>query len=242
MIEIVDAVPGYKSNGAWKIGCPVNGTMGADIRFRVVGSKMIRLIQFGVIAIDEDEDIIYPKESSHHAENVAIVEAGAPLEQYGKYNVVGHDLWYISPQNPAYDIAVVLVRIEYYDGSTYIMDMDECTEQQIKSHEKEMDRAKQTNSAYNSSSQQTGGCYIATCVYGSYDCPEVWTLRRYRDFKLAESVFGRQFIKIYYAISPKMVTLFGNKKWFRKMCKDALDPMVKKLHENGFKDTPYYDR
>lgn len=88
----------------------------------------------------------------------------------------------------------------------------------------------------------SGGCYIATCVYGSYDCPEVWTMRRYRDFKLAESGFGRQLIKIYYAISPKMVALFGNKKWFRKMCKDALDPMVKKLHENGFNDTPYYDR
>lgn len=87
-----------------------------------------------------------------------------------------------------------------------------------------------------------GGCYIATCVYGSYDCPEVWTLRRYRDFKLAESVFGRQFIKIYYAISPKIVSLFGNKNWFRKMCKGALDPMVKRLHNNGFNDTPYYDR
>ena len=24
------------------------------------------------------------------------------------------------------------------------------------------------------------GCYIATAVYGSYDCPQVWTLRRYR--------------------------------------------------------------
>lgn len=23
----------------------------------------------------------------------------------------------------------------------------------------------------------SGGCYVATCVYGSYDCPEVWTLR-----------------------------------------------------------------
>ena len=25
------------------------------------------------------------------------------------------------------------------------------------------------------------GCYIATCVYGSYDCPQVQTLRRFRD-------------------------------------------------------------
>ena len=35
------------------------------------------------------------------------------------------------------------------------------------------------------------GCYIATSVYGSYDCPEVWTLRRFRDEYLKGSVFGR---------------------------------------------------
>ena len=34
------------------------------------------------------------------------------------------------------------------------------------------------------------GCYIATCVYGSYDCPEVWTLRRFRDDTLAKSDAG----------------------------------------------------
>ena len=27
-----------------------------------------------------------------------------------------------------------------------------------------------------------GACYVATAVYGSYDCPEVWTLRRFRDY------------------------------------------------------------
>ena len=43
-----------------------------------------------------------------------------------------------------------------------------------------------------------GGCYVATAVYGSYDCPEVWTLRRYRDYSLAETWYGRAFIKLYY--------------------------------------------
>ena len=58
------------------------------------------------------------------------------------------------------------------------------------------------------------GCYIATCVYGSYDCAEVWTLRRYRDNKLQKSIFGRFFIKIYYFISPVLVKYFGTKQWF----------------------------
>ena len=46
------------------------------------------------------------------------------------------------------------------------------------------------------------GCYIATAVYGSYDCPEVWTLRRYRDNELAKTWYGRAFIHSCYAISP----------------------------------------
>lgn len=91
-------------------------------------------------------------------------------------------------------------------------------------------------------SKKSQGCYIATCVYGSYDCPQVWTLRRYRDFTLSKKFFGRVFIKIYYTVSPKLVKLFGDKKWFVKLWKKHLDKTVKKLQSRGFEDTPYYDR
>ena len=37
------------------------------------------------------------------------------------------------------------------------------------------------------------GCYIATCVYGSYDCPEVLILRQFRDERLKQNAAGRQF-------------------------------------------------
>lgn len=46
-------------------------------------------------------------------------------------------------------------------------------------------------------STSSGGCYIATCVYGSYDCPQVWTLRRFRDYTLDETWYGRLFIRCY---------------------------------------------
>ena len=39
-------------------------------------------------------------------------------------------------------------------------------------------------------------CYVATAVYGSYDCPEVWTLRRFRDNTLEETWYGRAFIRL----------------------------------------------
>lgn len=93
-----------------------------------------------------------------------------------------------------------------------------------------------------SSGGASGGCYVATCVYGSYDCPEVWTLRRFRDYQLAETWYGRAFIHTYYAISPTIVKCFGDTKWFKKMWKGKLDKLVNKLQSEGIKDTPYNDK
>ena len=90
--------------------------------------------------------------------------------------------------------------------------------------------------------QSSGGCYVATAVYGSYDCPQVWTLRRYRDYTLAETLLGRLFILLYYAISPTLVKWFGETQWFKNMWKPKLDRMVKRLNEEGVSDTPYQDR
>ena len=89
---------------------------------------------------------------------------------------------------------------------------------------------------------QKGGCYIATCVYGSYDCPQVWTLRRYRDMTLASTWYGRVFIQIYYAISPTLVRLFGAMEWFKKLWKKKLDRMVSRLNDKGIDNTPYQDK
>nr|WP_296156565.1 tetratricopeptide repeat protein [uncultured Blautia sp.] len=87
-----------------------------------------------------------------------------------------------------------------------------------------------------------GGCYVATAVYGSYDCPEVWTLRRYRDDTLAGTWYGRLFIKTYYAVSPTIVKLFGNTEWFKKMWRGKLDAMVENLQRKGIESTPYEDK
>ena len=90
--------------------------------------------------------------------------------------------------------------------------------------------------------QPSGGCYVATAVYGSYDCPQVWTLRRFRDYTLAETWYGRAFIRTYYAISPTLVKWFGHTEWFKKMWKGKLDRMVANLNAEGVEDTPYVDR
>ena len=64
-----------------------------------------------------------------------------------------------------------------------------------------------------SSDSNEDGCYIATAVYGSYDCPEVWTLRRFRDYKLKQTVLGGAFVRCYYAVSPTLVKWFGEVTW-----------------------------
>ena len=89
---------------------------------------------------------------------------------------------------------------------------------------------------------ESGNCYIATAVYGSYDCSQVWTLRRYRDNRLAKHLLGRAFIRCYYAISPHLVKWFGETKWFQSFWKNHLDKLVHRLKDEGVADTPYCDR
>ena len=94
----------------------------------------------------------------------------------------------------------------------------------------------------NESSEGKSGCYVATAVYGSYDCPQVWTLRRFRDYILAPTWYGRSFIKLYYSVSPTIVKHFGQKQWFNNMWRPVLDGMVKRLNDRNIPDTPYEDK
>ena len=85
------------------------------------------------------------------------------------------------------------------------------------------------------------GCYVATCIYGSYNAKEVWVLRRFRDEYLKKSLLGRAFIKTYYFISPKIIKLFGENKLFRKINNKLLDSFVHKLINKGYSSSPYRD-
>lgn len=89
--------------------------------------------------------------------------------------------------------------------------------------------------------KKSGGCYVATAVYGSYDCPEVWILRRYRDFYLMNNSFGRMFVKLYYKVSPTLVKMFGNTKIFNYVFKAFLDKKIELLKKKGYSDNRYND-
>lgn len=90
--------------------------------------------------------------------------------------------------------------------------------------------------------ESSDGCFVATCVYGSYDCPEVWTLRRYRDQVLRNSWLGRAFVRVYYYLSPKIVRKFGDKAPFISINRRVLDGWVRSLNKKGFENTSYHDQ
>ena len=103
------------------------------------------------------------------------------------------------------------------------------------------EKVKKYDSSYETPEVSTSACYIATAVYGSYNCSEVWTLRRFRDETLAKTWYGRAFIKTYYAISPTTVKWFGETKWFKNVWRRLLDKFVSKLNNKGVENTPYQD-
>lgn len=89
---------------------------------------------------------------------------------------------------------------------------------------------------------KSGGCYVATSIYGSYDCPQVWTLRRFRDNTLSNYLMGRIFIKTYYSISPILVKRFGETSIFKTVLTPILDKFVSSLNKRGVSDRPYKDK
>ena len=87
--------------------------------------------------------------------------------------------------------------------------------------------------------QKRGGCYVASAVYGSYDCPEVWVLRRFRDQTLMSTVFGKAFVHTYYVLSPWAVRHGGAV--LRAVAGPSLHFLVRVLRGRGVLDTPYTD-
>ncbi|BDZ64325.1 hypothetical protein GCM10025877_12630 [Agromyces mangrovi Wang et al. 2018] len=102
--------------------------------------------------------------------------------------------------------------------------------------------ARQTAQPAQPTRTSQGGCFVATAVYGSYDCPEVRVLRRYRDGQLARHRAGRLFIQLYYKVSPALVRVLGDEGWFVRSVRPVLDLLVARLRQSGLESGPYADQ
>lgn len=84
--------------------------------------------------------------------------------------------------------------------------------------------------SYDDSPKKKEGCYIATAIYGSYDAPEVITLRQFHDETLKKPFFGRMFIKVYYTLSPPVAEKLKNAHRVNTFVRSILDKWVVHLN------------
>jgi hypothetical protein len=84
-------------------------------------------------------------------------------------------------------------------------------------------------SQFGASRPSSGGCYIATLVYGSYEHPQVIVLRGFRDNVLNKYTAGRKFITFYYKHSPNWVEKMKDKETLNKAIRIILNAIIKLL-------------
>lgn len=197
------------------------GHIGAEIKLKNVAGKTIKYIDVYLTPFNSVGDAVSCTVKGHSTYGISIT---GPILVGNERAGTCDGMWY---NNTIVSAKVDHVDVTYEDDSMERYTASELTDE---------------NAVNSSNSSSSGGCYVATAVYGSYDCPQVWTLRRYRDYTLAETWHGRAFIKTYYAISPTLVKWFGHTGWFKKMWQGTLDRMVKKLQTKGFESTPYEDK
>lgn len=69
-------------------------------------------------------------------------------------------------------------------------------------------------------------CFISTAAFGSDMAPEVQTFRNFRDEYLLTSTLGRQYVKLYYKLSPPFAELIANNELLKAAVRSLLLPLL----------------
>ena len=79
-----------------------------------------------------------------------------------------------------------------------------------------------------SQKESSGGCFVATAVYGSSLAPEVMTFRQFRDEVLLPSKLGSAFVQVYYFISPSVAKVISKYELLRAITRQFfLEPILR---------------
>ncbi|MCD7812330.1 MAG: hypothetical protein LUG91_10920 [Ruminococcus sp.] len=207
----------HSYNGTWAL-CKCNSAGGVDIGFDVQNSpsstKTIKYITIYFTPYNAVGDVVGC--TARNQSTIGLTITGPISPGKSENGCLGDNMWW---NYSIRSISISHAVVQYMDGS----------------------EEKLTGSDIGTS-YEFNGCYVATAIYGSYDCPQVWTLRRYRDNTLAKTWYGRVFVRTYYAISPTLVKWFGDTAWFQRLWRGKLDRLVAKLQSDGVASTPYEDQ
>ncbi len=77
------------------------------------------------------------------------------------------------------------------------------------------------------SSEDGGGCFIATACYGSSAAAEVKVLSKFRDEYLLGNIVGRAFVRGYYRVSPSLSRFIANRTVLRWLLRMQIMPFVR---------------
>jgi peptidyl-prolyl cis-trans isomerase B (cyclophilin B) len=88
-------------------------------------------------------------------------------------------------------------------------------------------------SSEDKSTEEGGGCLIATATYGSELSPQVQQLRELRDNQLLQTTSGKQFMgmfnDVYYSFSPAIADMEREHPMFKEIVKITITPMISSL-------------
>jgi hypothetical protein len=132
-------------------------------------------------------------------------------------NNLVYGLWILEVCVPEYDVCV---QESFTINEPVILSDDETTQaEKIVSNEQ--------------STEEGGGCLIATATYGSELTPQVQMLREIRDNQLLNTESGSAFMgtfnDVYYSFSPTIADMEREHPMFKEAVKFAITPMISTL-------------
>ena len=131
-------------------------------------------------------------------------------------NNLVYGLWTLEVCVPEYDVCV---QESFTINEPVILSDDEATQAEVVSNEQ--------------STEESGGCLIATATYGSELAPQVQKLRELRDNQLLQTQSGTAFMgtfnDIYYSFSPVIADYERENPYFKEAVKIAITPMISSL-------------
>ena len=124
--------------------------------------------------------------------------------------------WTLEVCSPEYDVCA---QESFTINEPVTLSDDEVTQTEVVSNEK--------------STEEEGGCLIATATYGSEMSPQVQQLRELRDNQLLNTesgtVFMGTFNDIYYSFSPTIADMERESPMFKEAVKLVITPMISSL-------------